>query len=67
MVTYILIITKKKYEIKNNNNQNIFSYEIDSVSNSILSGSLKTIYPGMQMDETLLNMKIIDSWKNEKK
>lgn len=58
---------KKKYEIKSNNNQNIFSYEIDSVSNSILSGSLKTIYPGMQIDETLLNMKIIDSWKNEKK
>ena len=57
---------KKKYEIKNNNIQNVFSYEINSVSNSILSGSLKTIYPGMQMHETLLNMKIIDSWKNEK-
>ena len=57
---------KKKYEIKNNTNQNVFSYEINSVSNSILSGSLKTIYPGMQMDETLLNMKIIDSWKNER-
>ena len=56
---------KKKYEIKNQTNQNIFSYEINSVSNSILSGSLKTIYPGMQIEETLLSMRIIDNWRNE--
>lgn len=57
---------QKKYEIKNNINHNIFSYEINGISNSILSGSLNAIYPGMQIEETLLSMKIIDSWKNEK-
>ena len=47
-------------------NDNIFSQEIKSISKSILNGSNEVSYPGMQLEETLLNMKILDCWKNEK-
>ena len=32
---------------------------------SILDGLTEAYYPGMQINETLINMKILDSWKNE--
>jgi len=47
-------------------NDNIFSQEIKNISESILNGSNEVSYPGMQLEETLLNMKILDFWKNEK-
>ena len=56
----------KTYEIKNLLNDNIFSQEIKSISKSILNGSNEVSYPGMRLEETLLNMKILDCWKNEK-
>ena len=45
---------------------NIFSQEISSISKSILDDSNEVSYPGMQLEETILNMKILDYWKNEK-
>ena len=45
--------------------KNIFSYEIENISKSVLSGLKQTLYPGMKIEETLLNMKILDSWKND--
>tara|TARA_B100000941_G_C28482710_1_gene543147 strand:+ start:187 stop:1215 length:1029 start_codon:yes stop_codon:yes gene_type:complete len=61
------VIIKKKgnSEIKNfNNNRSVYSYQIEKISKNILSGKNKVDYPGMNFDETLLNMKIIDEWVN---
>ena len=61
-----IVLKNRTYEIKNLLNDNIFSQEIKSISKSILNGSNEVSYPGMQLEETLLNMKILDCWKNEK-
>ena len=61
-----IVLKNRTYEIKNLLNENIFSQEINSISKSILNGSNEVLYPGMQLEETLLNMKILDYWKNEK-
>ena len=60
----ILNINKKKYkEFDLNENKNIYSYQIEKVSESIINKSIN--YLGMSMEDTLQNMKIIQSWKNE--
>ena len=61
-----IVLKKRTYEIKNLLNENIFSQEISNISKSILNGSNEVLYPGMQLEETLSNMKILDYWKNEK-
>ncbi|MDC0356147.1 Gfo/Idh/MocA family oxidoreductase [Candidatus Pelagibacter sp.] len=61
-----IVLKDKTYEIKNLSNENIFSQEISSISKSILDDSNEVSYPGMQLEETILNMKILDYWKNEK-
>ena len=61
-----IVLKDRTYEIQNLLNDNIFSQEIKSISKSILNGSNEVSYPGMQLEETLLNMKILDCWKNEK-
>ena len=61
-----IVLKNKTYEIKGLLNDNIFSQEIKNISESILNGSNEVSYPGMQLEETLLNMKILDFWKNEK-
>ena len=44
--------------------KNIYSYQIEQISKNILDGRHTVTYPGMSLDETLLNMKIIDEWLN---
>ena len=44
--------------------KNIYSYQIEQISKNILDGRQTVTYPGMSLDETLLNMKIIDEWLN---
>jgi predicted dehydrogenase len=60
-----IVLKDKTYVIKNTLDKNIFSYEIENISKSVLSGLKQTLYPGMKIEETLLNMKILDSWKND--
>ena len=48
--------------IKNQNHQNIYSYQIQNISKNIVNGISKSQYPAMSLNETLLNMKLIDSW-----
>ena len=55
---------KKGREINFDNKKNIYSYQIETISNNILKGYKKTEYPGMRIDETIQNAKIIDSWIN---
>ena len=43
--------------------KNIYSYEISALSEHIRSLNFNN-YTGLTIDETVINMKIIDSWKN---
>ena len=61
----VILRTKGNDEFKNfDNNKSIYSYQIEKVSENILNGNKQIEYPGMNFDETLLNMKIIDEWVN---
>ena len=48
--------------------ENIFSYEIESISNSLLNNELEPKYPAIRKKETELNMNILDKWiENDEK
>ena len=51
-------------EIKINSNQNIYSYEIDVMSQCILDGKKKIDFPESTIDDIIGNMKILDKWLN---
>ena len=60
------IILKKKNKdkiFKFKKNDNIYSYEIDELSKIILNPSIQNNLV-TKIDETIINTKIIDSWKN---
>ena len=61
----IKIKGEKSYEINVKCNENIYSYEIRNISKSLLENKKESIYPGMSLVETLLNMKILDEWLND--
>jgi predicted dehydrogenase len=63
----IKIINDKKDESAFIINKSIYSYEIEKVSKSILDGSNEALFPGMKLEETLTNMKIIDKWLDAEK
>ena len=45
---------------------NIFSYEIDKISNSILNKKSEPEYPGITREETEKNIMILNNWLNKK-
>ena len=53
---------KDKIEIECHNN--IYAYEIDIVSKCILENKKEPNFPGMTINETLENMRILDKWLN---
>ena len=53
---------KKKIEIECHNN--IYAYEIDILSKCILENKKGPDFPGMTINETLENMRILDQWLN---
>ena len=46
------------------NNKNIYGYQIEEISQNLIQGLNKINFPIMSLEETLLNMKIIDDWLN---
>jgi predicted dehydrogenase len=44
--------------------KNIYAYEIESLSKSILDKKNKPDFPGLTIENTIGNMKIIDKWIN---
>jgi len=55
---------KNSRKIEINSNENIFSYEIDFLSQCILENRIQPEFPGLTLDDTVGNMKILDSWLN---
>ena len=44
--------------------ENIYFYEIDTLSKNILEDKKKPDFPGMTFDDSLINMSIIQEWLN---
>ena len=59
-----VINKNNKKEIKFETNENIYSYQIKSLSKNILEHKKKPEFPGMTFEESLINMKIIQEWIN---
>ena len=53
-----------KHVLDVNSEKNIYSYQIQNISKNILNGINKPIYPGMTIQETLFNMRIMEDWLN---
>ena len=57
-------IGERSYELKKRNYTKIFSYEIENISDAILKNLKEVPSPGMSLEETLLNTKILEKWFN---
>ena len=53
------VITEEKFKFSN-----IFSYEIESISNSIENKKNEPNYPGISRHDTEMNLMMLDKWKN---
>lgn len=51
-------------EIKFKNEKNIYSYQIQYISNQILNNISKPSFPSMTMEEIEINTKILEKWMN---
>ena len=62
----IIVSSKDKPEQKLHfkTNKSIYGYQIEKISNNLIQGLNKINFPIMSLDETLLNMKIVDDWLN---
>tara|TARA_B100000401_G_scaffold108806_1_gene70917 strand:- start:1164 stop:2192 length:1029 start_codon:yes stop_codon:yes gene_type:complete len=62
--TLNIIVNGNDYKI-NQKYKNIFSYEIENISNSLLNNEIEPKYPAIKRDETEMNMNILTRWLNE--
>ena len=46
------------------NNENIYSYQIESISNQLLSRKFKPIFPSLTIEEIEINSNLLDRWIN---
>lgn len=63
-LSLIQINGENKEIIKTKCHNNIYSYEIDILSQCILENKKEPDFPGMTINETLENMRILDKWLN---
>tara|TARA_Y100000389_G_scaffold171077_1_gene178528 strand:+ start:71 stop:1096 length:1026 start_codon:yes stop_codon:yes gene_type:complete len=57
-------IGKDKIKIFNEESTNLYSYQIDNISKSLLENKKETFFPGFTIKDTILNTKILESWIN---
>jgi predicted dehydrogenase len=57
-------IGDKTYELTKRNYTQVYSYEIENISNAISNNLKEVPSPGMTLEETLLNTKILEEWFN---
>jgi predicted dehydrogenase len=60
----IKINNQQSTVINSNYSKNIYSYQIEKISENITNNFFSQKFPGMEFTETFLNMKIIDHWLN---
>ena len=47
--------------------KNLYSLEIENISDDILNNNIEASYPGTNKNEILISSQILDEWLNEKK
>ena len=60
----IKILGENSQKIEIDDHGNIFSHEINKLSQCILENKKNPDFPGLTMNDTLENMKILDNWLN---
>jgi len=55
---------KNKKIIKFENKKNIYTYQIEQISSNLLNGITKSLFPVMDISETITNIKIVEGWLN---
>ncbi len=58
---------KNSYQIKVESRKNIYSYEIEHLSKCIIENKQEANFPGMKLNDTIINMKILEDWLNHEK
>ena len=61
----IILINEEKKNFKIKNEKNIYSIEIDEISNDILNNKNEASFPGTNKKDILIGSKILDRWINE--
>ena len=57
-------IGKDRIKIFNEESKNLYSYQIQNISKSLLENKRETFFPGFTINDTILNTKILESWIN---
>ena len=57
-------IGKDRTKIFNEESSNLYSYQIENISKSLLENKKKTYFPGFTINDTILNTKVLESWIN---
>ena len=63
-ISLINVTGENKETIKIKCHNNVYAYEIDTLSTCILENKKEPNFPGMTINETLENMRILDKWSN---
>ncbi len=58
----VIIKSKKSEKIKIKSINNIYTCEIEAISNSIIKNKNKPDFPGLSINDTFQNTKILDDW-----
>ena len=61
----IILDNEKKEIFRVKNEKNIYSREIDKISNDILNNKKEASFPGTKKKDILIGNKILDKWINE--
>ena len=61
-----VISNSRSYSIIKKSDQNVYSIEIEKISQNILDGTNQPIFPEMKLEDTYINMKILEDWKDAK-
>ena len=59
---FITLKTEKTHKIEINKINNIYTNEIDSISESIINNKNILDYSGVDLSQTVRNMEIIENW-----
>ena len=57
-------IGREKIKIINEGTENLYSYQIENISRSLLKNQKRTSFPGFTINDTILNTKVLESWIN---
>ena len=60
----IYVEGEESYNIDSSCDKNVYSMQIEEISDTIIQNKKEINFPGMKISETSLNIKILEMWKN---